>query len=126
MKHISRKENSGANRLAQQASGYVVSQGDFWAAYVSLVAHRYALRSKGKSLLENSNRLQEEEKPIPDNTNQFSGKTGPDSGKTKPGSGKQSLNREKQNWDRVVKSGYGKKQSRLRLKGSRRSRLRKG
>jgi hypothetical protein len=29
IKHIHREENSWANRLAQQASGYVVSQGFF-------------------------------------------------------------------------------------------------
>jgi hypothetical protein len=33
-------------------------------------------------VLQNSDRLQGEEKPIPDNTNQLPGKTGPDSGKT--------------------------------------------
>jgi ribonuclease HI len=30
IKHIPREENSKANRLAQQASGYVVTQGVFW------------------------------------------------------------------------------------------------
>jgi hypothetical protein len=88
IKHIPRKENSWANRLAQQASGYVVSQEVFWVVLVSLVEHRYALRSKGKPVLENSDRLQDEEKLIPDNTNRLSGKTGPDSGKTKPELGK--------------------------------------
>jgi ribonuclease HI len=48
IKHIPREENSQANRLAQQALGYVVSQVVFWVALVSLVKHRYALRSKGK------------------------------------------------------------------------------
>jgi ribonuclease HI len=57
IKHIPREENSQANRLAQQASGYVVSQGFFWVASVSLVEHRYALRSKGKLILEDSDRL---------------------------------------------------------------------
>jgi ribonuclease HI len=52
IKHIPREKNSRANRLAQQASGYVVSQGVFWVASVSLVEHRYALRSKGKLILE--------------------------------------------------------------------------
>jgi ribonuclease HI len=51
IKHIPREENSQANRLAQQASGYVVSQGVFWVASVSLVWHGYALRSKGKPIL---------------------------------------------------------------------------
>jgi hypothetical protein len=39
IKHIPREENSQVNRLAQQASGYVVSQGVFWVASVSLVEH---------------------------------------------------------------------------------------
>jgi ribonuclease HI len=51
IKHIPREENSQANRLAQQASGDVVSQGVFWVASVSLVWHGYALRSKGKPIL---------------------------------------------------------------------------
>jgi hypothetical protein len=62
IKHVPRKENSQANRLAQQASGYVVSQEVYWVASVSLVEHRYALRSKAKPVLENSDRLQDEEK----------------------------------------------------------------
>jgi ribonuclease HI len=95
IKHIPQEENSRANQLAQQASGYVVSQGVFWVALVSLVEHMYALRSKCKPVLENSYWLQDEEKPIPDNTNWLPGKTGPDSSKTQlesckiePGSGK--------------------------------------
>jgi ribonuclease HI len=40
IKHISREENSRASRLAQHASGYVVSQGVFWFASISLVEHR--------------------------------------------------------------------------------------
>jgi hypothetical protein len=68
--------------------GYIVSQGVFWVALVSLVEHRYALRSKGKPVLENSDWLQDEEKPIPDNTNQLPRKTGPDLGKTELESGK--------------------------------------
>jgi hypothetical protein len=47
-----------------------------------LVEHRYALTSKGKPVLENSDRLQEEEKLILDNTNWLSRKTMPNSGKT--------------------------------------------
>jgi hypothetical protein len=60
----------------------------FWVASVSLVEHRYALRSKGNPVLENSDRLQDEEKFIGDNTNRLPGETGPYSGKTKPESGK--------------------------------------
>jgi hypothetical protein len=128
IKHIPQEENSRANQLAQQASGYIVSQGVFWVASVSLVEHRYALRSKEKPVLENSDRLQDEEKPILDNTNWLPGKIGPDSGKKEPESGKTEpglckADRElgKYSRNRVVKSGYGKMQSRLRLKGSRRS-----
>jgi hypothetical protein len=40
IKHIPREENSRANWLAQQAPGYVVSQGVFWVVLVSLVPHR--------------------------------------------------------------------------------------
>jgi hypothetical protein len=63
IKHIPREKNSQANRLAQQVSGYVVRQGVFWVASISLVEHRYALRSKGKLVLENLDPLQDEEKP---------------------------------------------------------------
>jgi ribonuclease HI len=62
IKHIPPEENSRANRLAQQASGYVATQGVFWVTSVSLVKNRYALRSKGKSMLENSDRLQDKGK----------------------------------------------------------------
>jgi hypothetical protein len=96
IKHIHREENSRANWLAQQASGYVVSQGVFWVASVSLVEHRYALRSKGKSILENSNRLWDKEKLVLGNTNQLPGnedrlsgkvdsETEPSSDKAEPG-----------------------------------------
>jgi hypothetical protein len=61
-KHIPREENSRANRLVQQASGYVLSQEVFWVGSISLVEHRYALRNKGKLVLENSDRLQDEKK----------------------------------------------------------------
>jgi ribonuclease HI len=54
IKHIPQEENNRANRLVQPASGYVVSQGVFCVASVSLVEHRYALRSKGKPVIENS------------------------------------------------------------------------
>jgi hypothetical protein len=57
IKHIPREENSRANRLAQQASGYIVSQGVFWVAFVSSVEHKYALRSKGKPILQDLDRL---------------------------------------------------------------------
>jgi ribonuclease HI len=67
IKHISQEENSRPNRLAQRASGYVVSQGVFWVASVSLVEHRYALRSKGKSVLEDLDWLRDKEKLIPGN-----------------------------------------------------------
>jgi hypothetical protein len=52
-----------------------------------------------------------------DNTNRLPGKTGPNSGKIEPESGKTEpclgkaeLELGKQNWNRVVKSGYKKKQ----------------
>jgi hypothetical protein len=64
-----------ANQLAQQASGYVVSQGVFWVASVSLVEHRYALRSKGKPILEDLGRLRGKEKPILGNAKRLLGNT---------------------------------------------------
>jgi hypothetical protein len=102
IKHIPQEENSQVNRLAQQATGYVVSQGVFWVASISLVQHRYALRSKGKLVLEDSDQLHDKEKPIPSNTkrlpdyiDRLSGKTELESkrteaepGKTEPSSGK--------------------------------------
>jgi hypothetical protein len=88
IKHIPQEENCRANQLAQQASGYVISQGVFCVASVSLVEHRYALRSKEKPVLENSDQLQDDKKPIPDNTNRLPGKTRPDLGKIELGSGK--------------------------------------
>jgi hypothetical protein len=57
IKHIPREENSRADRLAQQALDYVDSQGVFWVASVSLVEHRYALRRKGKPILEDFDQL---------------------------------------------------------------------
>jgi ribonuclease HI len=42
IKHIPREENSRANQLALQASGYVVSQGVFWITSISSTEHRYA------------------------------------------------------------------------------------
>jgi hypothetical protein len=68
-----------------------------------LVEHRYALRNKGKPIIEDSDRLWDKEKPIPSNskwlpeknTDQLSGKietesgrTESEPGKTKPSSGK--------------------------------------
>jgi hypothetical protein len=94
IKHIPQEENSRANRLAQQASDYIDSQGVFWVASVSLVEHRYALRSKRKPMLEDFDQLQCKNKPIsgnvkrlPGNTDRLSGKIEPESGRTesKPG-----------------------------------------
>jgi ribonuclease HI len=67
IKHIPLEENSRANRLAQDSS-YVVSQGVLWVASVSLVEHKYTLRSKGKPILEDSDRLRGKEKLILGNT----------------------------------------------------------
>jgi hypothetical protein len=83
IKHIPREENSLANRLAQQASGYIVSKGIFWVASLSLVEHRYALRSKRKSLLEDSGHLRDKEKPILDNAERLP-KPIPDNAKRLP------------------------------------------
>jgi ribonuclease HI len=88
IKHIPWEENSRANRLAQQALGYVVSQGVFGVASVSLVEHRYALRSKGKLILEDSDQLQGKEKPIPGNAKRLPGNTDRLSGKIEPESGR--------------------------------------
>jgi hypothetical protein len=74
--------------LAQQASGYVVSQVVFWVASVSLVEHRYALRSKGKLILQDSDQLRGKEKPIPGNAKQLPGKMDRLSGKIEPESGR--------------------------------------
>jgi hypothetical protein len=87
--------------IPQQASGYIMSQGVFWVASVSLVEHRYALRSKGKPILEDSDQLWGKEKLIlgnakrlPGNTDWLSGKTELSGriesipGKTQPSSGK--------------------------------------
>jgi hypothetical protein len=57
IKHIPREENSKANWLAQQASGYVVTQGVFWVTLVSLVENIYELRSKEKLMLDNIDQL---------------------------------------------------------------------
>jgi hypothetical protein len=96
IKHIPQQENSRANRLAQQESGYVVTRGFFWVTLVSLLENRYALRSKGKPMLENSDRLQEKGKPIPDKAHRLSenlepksGNTGESQDKAKPTSGKE-------------------------------------
>jgi hypothetical protein len=50
-----------------------VRQGVFCVASVSLVEHRYALRNKGKSILEDSDRLRDKEKPVLGNANQLPG-----------------------------------------------------
>jgi hypothetical protein len=128
IKHIPQEKNSRANWLTQQASGYVVSQGDFWVASVSLVEHRYALRRKGKPVLENLDRIQDKEKPILDNTNWLLGKIGldsgetePESGKTEPGLSKAEPESRKIESEQGCEIGYGKKKNRLRLKGSRKS-----
>jgi hypothetical protein len=78
-KHIPGEENSRANRLAQQASGYVVTQGIFWVTSVSLVKNRYAMRSKGKPVLENSDRLQDKGKLISDKAQRLSENSEPES-----------------------------------------------
>jgi hypothetical protein len=96
IKHIPREENNQVNRLAQQALGYVVSQGIFWVASISLVEHRYALRSKGKLMLQNSDRLQDEGKPIPGNTNLLSRKTEPESRRTEMELGNTELSLDKE------------------------------
>jgi hypothetical protein len=104
IQHIPREENSRVNRLAQQASDYVVSQGVFWVASVGLVEHKYALKSRGMPILEDSDRLRDKEKLIlgnarrlPGNTDQLSGKTEPESGRTesKPGKIELSSGKEK-------------------------------
>jgi hypothetical protein len=80
IKHIPQEENSKANWLAQQASGYVVTQGVFWVTSVSLVENIYELRSKGKPMLDNVDRLQDKGKPISDKANRLSDKSEPESG----------------------------------------------
>jgi hypothetical protein len=52
----------GAQFLLSCLTCYVVSQGVFSVASVSSVEHRYALRSKGKPILEDSDRLRDKEK----------------------------------------------------------------
>jgi hypothetical protein len=100
IKHIPREENSQVNQLAQQASGYIVSQGVFWVALVSLVEHMYALRSNGKPILEDLDRLQDKEKPIPNNAKRLLGNTNRLPGKTEQSQngGKQSRARVRRNW----------------------------
>jgi hypothetical protein len=88
IKHTTREENSQANGLAQQASGCIVSQGVFGVASVSLVEHRYALRSKGKPILEDSDWLWGKEKPVPGNAKRLPGNTDRLSGKIEPESGR--------------------------------------
>jgi hypothetical protein len=64
--------------------GYVVSQGVFWVASVSLVEHRYALRSERKLILEDSDQLQDKEKLIPGDAKRLPGKMDRLSGKIEP------------------------------------------
>jgi hypothetical protein len=75
IKHIPQDGSNWANWLAQQASGYVVSQRVFWVASVSLVEHRCALSSKGKPILEDLDRLWDKENPILSNVKWLSGNT---------------------------------------------------
>jgi hypothetical protein len=70
---------------------YIAVQEDgkeFLVAYVSRrlldAETQYARRSRGKLLMENSDRLQVEGKPILDNMNQLPGEIGLESGKTEP------------------------------------------
>jgi hypothetical protein len=98
IKHIPQEENSRANRLAQQASGYVFSQRVFWVASFGLVEHKFALRSKGKLILENLDQLRDKEKPISGsarqllgNMDQLSRKIEPESGRTESEPGKTEL-----------------------------------
>jgi hypothetical protein len=88
IRHIPREENSRVNWLAQQASGYVVSQGVFWVVSVSLVEHSYVLRSKGKPILEDSSQLWDKKKLISGKAKQLSGNTDRLLGKTEPESGR--------------------------------------
>jgi hypothetical protein len=87
IKQIPQEESSRANRLAQQALGYVVSQGVFWITLISLSEHRYAWRSREKLMMENSDRLQVERKPILEYTNRLPWEIAPESRKTEPISG---------------------------------------
>jgi hypothetical protein len=75
IKHIPREENSKANRLAQQASGYVVTQRFFWVTSVSFVENTYELRSKGKPMLDNIDQLQDKGKSISDKADRLPDKS---------------------------------------------------
>jgi hypothetical protein len=74
-----------------------VSQAIFLVASISLVEHRYALRSKGKPILDDSDQLWDKEKPIPDNVKRLPRKTEPELGRTESKLGKteSSSNKEK-------------------------------
>jgi hypothetical protein len=65
-----------------------VSQGVFWVALVSLVEHRYALRSKGKPILEALDQLRDKEKLILGNAKRLLGNTDQLSEKIEPESGR--------------------------------------
>jgi hypothetical protein len=69
--------------VSSTSFGLIVSQGIFWVASVSLVEHRYALRSKGKLILEDSDRLRGKQKLIPGNTKRLPGNTDWLSGKNR-------------------------------------------
>jgi hypothetical protein len=88
IKHIPRGENSRENWLAQQALGYEVSQRVFWVKLVSLIDHKYALRSKGKPILEDLDQLRDKEKSILGNAKRLLGNTDQLSEKTKPEMGR--------------------------------------
>jgi hypothetical protein len=63
----------------------------FWVASVSLVEHRYALRSNGKPILEDSDQLWGKEKPIPGNAKWLPGNIDRLSGKIESESGRTEL-----------------------------------
>jgi hypothetical protein len=88
IKHTPEEVNSRASWLAQQASGYIVRQGVFWVASVSLVDHRYALTIKGKPILDDLGQLRGKDKPIPGNAKRLLGNTDQLSGKIEPESGR--------------------------------------
>jgi hypothetical protein len=116
IKYIPREENSQTNQLAQQALGYVVSQRVFWVALVSLVEIRYALRSKGKSILEDSDRLRGNEKPILGNIDQLSGKQNYCQEEQSQNRGKQSRAQVRRNRSWVMQISYRVMQTSYREK----------
>jgi hypothetical protein len=113
IKHISREENSKANQLAQQASGYVVTQGFFWVTSVSLVKNRYELRSKGKPMLDNVDRFQDKGKLILDKANQL-----PDKSELELGNPDGSQDKAKLTLDKKAKEESVMKESKFKKVGS--------